>query len=521
MGHARGDRAPRRAPAPPPGGHSPRRSRRRVPSPPSTHRVRALGQRLGAAMTPDCGWPEQFQRLRRKLVWATVILLVVSVPVLVFALIGLPHVFRNPLVRNVLAEGSAAGVPAVSDARFGATATLLTGTRLTTGNHVEVLADGDGTFPPLWADLRSAQRSVTVQMYYAGPGAVADSATRILAGRARAGVDVYFLYDSFGAQDFPRRYLDTLRAAGVRTAEFRPIRWYALDRANHRSHVRGIVVDGAVGYTGGFGFDDKWLGRGRRPGEWRETNARFAGPAVRQLQSVFVAKWAEATGELLTDVALEPDVDSPVDGPSPVPAAGSTTAGTTAGAAPGSMPGDTAALLYSPPLTGSTTAERLLALSIAGARRTLYVSNAYFVPHADFVQLLVRAAQRGVDVRILTNGVQTDVKTTWLAGRSRYETLLTAGVRIYEYRPTTIHAKTFVVDGVWSAVATMNFDNRSLAYNNEVALVTRDPRVGATLDSLFLEDLRYADEIRLDAFRRRPWTARLRERGASLIAGLL
>lgn len=468
-------------------------------------------------MTPECGWPEQFRRLQRKLGWATAIFALVSVPMLVFALVGLPHVFRNPFVRHVLAEGSVTGVPAVSDARFGATATLLTGTRLTTGNRVEVLVDGDGTFPRLWADLRAAQRSVTVQMYYAGPGAVADSATRIMASRARAGVDVYFLYDSFGAQDFPRRFLDTLRAAGVRTAEFRPIRWYALDRVNHRSHVRGIVVDGAVGYTGGFGLDDKWLGRGRTRAEWRETNARFAGPAVRQLQSVFVAKWAEATGELLTDVALEPDVPPPPDDAHAARGVGDTVAG----ASPSSLPGDTAALLHSPPLTGSTTAERLLALSIAGARRTLYISNAYFVPHADFVQLLADAARRGVDVRILTNGAQTDVRTTWLAGRSRYDTLLAAGVRVYEYRPTTMHAKTFVIDGVWSAVATMNFDNRSLAYNNEVALVTRDQRVGATLDSLFFEDLPFADEIRLEEFRRRPWTARFLERGASLIAGLL
>ncbi len=520
MGPTPSDRPSHRGSVPPAGTRR-GRGRDRGPSPSGTHRVRALGQRLGAAMTPDCGWPEQFRRLRRKLIWAAVILLVVSVPVLVFALVGLPHVLRNPLVRNVLSAGGVAGVPAVSDARFGATATLLTGTRLTTGNRIEVLADGDGTFPRLWADLRSARRSITVQMYYAGPGAVADSATRILAGRARAGVDVYFLYDSFGAQDFPQRYLDTLRAAGARTAEFRPIRWYALDRANHRSHVRGVVVDGAVGYTGGFGLDDKWLGRGRTRAEWRETNARFTGPAVRQLQSVFVAKWAEATGELLTDIALEPEVDSPTDSPYPVPGERSATAGATVGATPASMPGDTAALLYSPPLTGSTTAERFLALSIAGARRTLYVSNAYFVPHADFVELLAAAARRGVDVRILTNGAETDVRTTWLAGRSRYESLLAAGVRMYEYRPTTIHAKTFVVDGVWTAVATMNFDNRSLAYNNEVALVTRDLRVGATLDSLFLEDLRFADEIRLDEFRRRPWTARLLERGASVIAGLL
>ena len=261
------------------------------------------------------------------------------------------------------------------------------------------------------------------------------------------------------------------------------------------------MVDGAVGYTGGFGFDDKWLGDGRLPREWRETNARFMGPAVMQLQAVFVAKWAEAVGELLAGEALFPAgwVASSGEGVSSVPAA----------------------LLYSPPLTGSTTAERLLALSIASARRRLYVTNAYFIPHADFVQLLAEAARRGVDVRILTNGERTDVKSTWLAGRSRYETLLAAGVRIYEYLPTTVHSKTFVVDGEWSAVSTMNFDNRSLAYNNEVALVVRDRAVGATMDSLFVEDLRFAEEVSLVSFRRRPWTARIMERAAGVLANIL
>ena len=460
-------------------------------------------------MTPECGWPEQFRRLRRKAIWAAVLLLIVSVPLVIFALVGLPHVFRNPLIRDVLSDDGMSGAPAVSDPRYVSALALLTAAHLAAGNRVEVLTNGDGTFPRLWADLRAARRSITVQMYYAAGGLVSDSTVRILAGRARAGVDVYFIYDAFGAQDLPRRFTDTLRAAGVRTAKFRPVRWYALDRANHRSHVRGIVVDGAVGYTGGFGLDDKWLGQARRPGEWRETNARFTGPAVLQLQEVFATAWAEARGELLTSEVLQPVRDVP---------------GAPMDSAVGEAPrrsGDVAALLFSPSLTGSTTAERLFALSISGARRTLYITNADVVPHADFVQLLVEAARRGVDVRILTNGRRTDVATTWLAGRSRYETLLTGGVRIYEYQPTTLHAKTFVVDGVWSAVGTMNFDNRSLAYNNEVALIARDNRLGATMDSLFLDDLGAAEEIRLDEFRRRPWTARLRERAASIIAGLL
>ena len=461
---------------------------------------RRLRERLHRAVHPECGWPEQLRRIRRRVLWAVLATAIVSVPILAFALVGLPHVIRGPLVRNVIAGG--AGALRAPDApEFPNSVELLTSAVLLPGNRAEILANGNGTFERLWGDLRAARRSITVQMYYVGPGRVVNDAVAILAERARAGVDVFLLYDAFGAQDVPRSLLDTLLAAGVRTAEFRPLRWYELDRANHRSHVRGIVIDGAVAYTGGFGLDDKWLGGGRTVGEWRETNVRFTGPAAFQLQGVFVAKWAEAVGELLGGDRLFPSAPPP-----------------------GSVPnvgGFEGALLYSPPLTGSTTAERLLALSIASARHRLYITNAYFIPQRDFVQLLADAARRGVDVRILTNGPATDVRSTWLAGRSRYDALLSAGVRIWEYQPTTIHAKTLVVDGLWSAVATMNFDNRSLAYNNEVAFLARDRRLGAELDSMFLDDLRFAEEIRLDTFRRRPWTERVLEWGGSVIAGVL
>ena len=188
---------------------------------------------------------------------------------------------------------------------------------------------------------------------------------------------------------------------------------------------------------------------------------------------------------------------------------------------PGLGAGATAALLYSPSLSGSTAAERLFAISIARVRHKLYITNAYFVPHADFVELLSDAASRGVDVRVLTNGGRSDVSTTWLAGRSRYETLLSAGVRIYEYQPTTLHAKTFVADGLWTAIGTANFDNRSLAYNTEDALTVRDAALGATMDSVFLTDLQYSEEMKLPAFRQRSWWMHIRERAASVLADLL
>jgi cardiolipin synthase len=146
-------------------------------------------------------------------------------------------------------------------------------------------------------------------------------------------------------------------------------------------------------------------------------------------------------------------------------------------------------LLYTSPTTGSTPAERFLALSISGARKTLYVANSYFVPDDDLRRMLIRAVKRGVDVRILTVSEKSDVKTTWYAGRYRYEELLRNGVKVYEYQPSMLHSKTIVVDGLWSSIGSMNFDNRSMAFNNESNLVVLDAPFGAQMDSTYLDDL--------------------------------
>ncbi|HEX6534457.1 MAG TPA: phospholipase D-like domain-containing protein, partial [Gemmatimonadaceae bacterium] len=332
---------------------------------------------------------------------------------------------------------------------------------------------------------------------YCKPGRMADTLAAILSDRARAGVRVLFLHDAFGSQDLTEGYLDSLRAAGVRIAIFRPVHWYSLHKAQSRSHIRVVVVDGRVGYTGGFGIDDKWFGNGHARDQWRDTNVRFTGSAVAQLQATFAAGWAEATGQLLTGELFFPRVP------------------------PADDPAQLAALFHSAPTIGSTPAERYLALSIAGARRTLYIANSYFVPDEDFRRLLVRAAKRGVDVRVLTAGPRTDVEITLLAGRDTYDELLAGGVRVYEYQPTMMHAKTLVVDGSWSSIGTMNFDNRSMVFNDESNLLVLDPVVGARMDSLFLDDLRYAKEIRRPEFDRRGVVERLLEQGAALWGRLL
>ena len=416
-----------------------------------------------------------------------------AVLVIALALIGFLHLTRGTAVRHVQAIDADGDAPAVSEPQFPLTVMMLTGAFLTPGNRVDVTLNGDGTYPWLWRDLGSAQHSITLQMYYGLPGRMATMLGDILRERAAAGVRVFVLYDAFGTADIPPEQLASLRAAGVAVQPFRPIRLSNLHLAQHRSHLRGIVIDSRVGWTGGFGIDDKWLGDGRSNGSWRETNVRFEGPSVRHLQAAFAAAWVEATGVLVTPRAV---VDPLEDGV-------------------------TAGVLHASPTLGSTTAERFFALSIAGARKTLYITNAYFAPDDNFVEILNATARRGVDVRILTGGPRTDVPVVRLAGRASYELLLAAGVRIYEWQPTTLHAKTFVVDGEWSTIGSMNFDNRSLALNDEATLMVLDREVGGRMEEIFLDDLRYADEITLTHFGRRSWTERLAERVAHLIARLL
>jgi cardiolipin synthase len=414
--------------------------------------------------------------------------------ILIAAMIGILFVTRGTAVRRVRGVG-ADGIPVSAKAPdFAGTVALLAGGVILPGNRVELALNGDDTYERLWADLRSAKESITVQMYYSQPGRVADWLLEILVERARAGVAVFFLYDAFGSGELKKAYLTALREGGVRAVAFRPLRFRNLWVVQNRSHIRGVVVDRRIAWTGGFGFDDKWLGDGHTDLAWRDTNVRFEGPAVQQLLAAFVAGWAEATGELFSGrIGLT------------VCEGGVAAAG----------------LLATAPTLGSTPAERFLALSIAGARERLYITNAYFAPDRNFVALLADAADRGVDVRVLVGGPRTDVRAARLAAHSRYDRLLAAGVRVYEYQPSTLHAKTFVVDGCWTAVGTMNFDNRSLALNDESTLMVLDEAFGIQMETIFVADLTRAVEIDLEEFRRRPRLARVAEWSANLIAPLL
>ena len=288
--------------------------------------------------------------------------------VLCLAFIGLLHLTRGTAIRHVRGVATD-GIPiSVNEPEFPLMGTMTTGAWLAPGNRVEVMLNGDETYPRLWEDLRSAQQSITLQLYYGAPGRMADVLGQILRERAQAGVRIFVLYDAFGTVDIPRTHRDELRAAGIVVEAFRPLRLSTLHLAQNRSHVRGVVIDSRVGWTGGFGIDDTWFGDGRSGGSWRETNVRFEGPAVRQLQAAFAAAWVEATGVMFTGRAtLGPEQN------------GARAAG----------------LLYTSPTLGSTGAERFFALSIAGARKSLYITNAYFAPDRNFIDLLASARNVG------------------------------------------------------------------------------------------------------------------------------
>lgn len=410
-----------------------------------------------------------------------------------FALIGLQRTFRTS-PHHSLPEGGRR--PSAADPDFPEWVEHLTRAVFRPGNAVEVLCNGEGTFPRLWSDLEGAQRSIDFQVYYAESGVVADRTFGILEQKARAGLRVRFLYDPAGFRGLSGDYLQALRDAGAGVYPQRPLHLAELYRANHRAHARIVLIDGRIGYTGDFGISDRWLGDGHSAKSWRSTNARFFGPALREHAAAFAVLWAEATGELDRGEGLSAD--------------------------PVHTGGKRAALLHTSPGAVRTPAERLWALTIGAARETCYIASGYFAPNDAQMRLLVSAAQRGVDVRVLTASARhADVPPAYWAGWSRYPELLRAGVCVHEYQPSMMHAKSWVVDGVWCSVGALNLDNRSVTLNDEVALLLHDAGVGEHLTRLFHGDLARSRRITLADVESGGWWDQARAWGARRISHLL
>jgi len=368
---------------------------------------------------------------------------------------------------------------------------VLTGAPLRQGNRITVLRNGSRIFPAMLEAIRAAEQTVNFATYVYWTGGIAPQFAAALADRARAGVEVNVLLDAVGAAKMDRALVHALQDAGASVAWFRPPRWYTLHKLNNRTHRKILVVDGAVGFTGGVGIAEEWEGDCEDPDHWRDTHVRVEGPVVRDLLGGFLDSWAEAAGTILTGRDHLPDVEGFDDG---VPAQ----------------------VTRSTAQKGSTDAEHLFYAAIACARGRLWITNAYFAPRLAFTRALCDAVGRGVDVRVLANGPHTDKEMVRRAGHRCYEEILACGGRIFEYQRTMLHAKTMIVDGVWATVGSINFDNRSFALNDELNLSVSDPTTAKLLEEQFLDDVRDATELDLASWRRRPLAVCARERVSAL-----
>ena len=374
----------------------------------------------------------------------------------------------------------------VHDDDFLHAAEALTGAAISVGNDVELFVNGDRIFPVLLDTIRAARRSVNLLTYVYWEGGIAHDVAGLLCERARDGIEVNVLLDWVGSLRMDQTLIEQMREAGVCVARFRPPKPYAVRRLNNRTHRKLLIVDGRIGMTGGVGIAEEWTGDAQDPDHWRDTHVRVRGPVVRGLQGAFSENWLEATGDALVGDDWLPPLE-PVDG------------------------GGAMQLVRSRAGVGDTNVEALYYLAIASARDSLDLTAAYFAPRPAFLEALCDAAERGVRVRLLVPGPHIDKEFVRAAGRRSYERLLACGARIFEYQPTMLHAKTMVIDGAWSSVGSVNFDNRSFQLHDEVALCVQSERFAELLHDVFERDLESSERIDPDAWAERPATQRARE----------
>lgn len=373
----------------------------------------------------------------------------------------------------------------IGEPGFRSTMVAYSGAPVTRGNRVDVLLNGEEIFPAKLAAIRAARKTITLAQYVFEQGDPAADMAHALAERCRAGVKAHVLLDGVGALAMPSQYRDWLTEAGCQVATFRPLTPWTLDRADNRNHRRILVVDGRIGITGGSGTSGKWSGNGKQRGYWRDTDIRVEGPVVEQLQAAFAQSWLEATG-----VAL----GGPDYFPPPI-------------AAPD---GVDAEVVRSSPAEGSVAMYTTFLLAMASARRSIYITNPYFVPDAKMIETLIQARQRGVRVVLLLPGA-IDHNIVRQASRAELGRLLEAGVEVYEYRAALLHAKTMVVDSTWATVGSTNFDRRSFELNEELNVVVYDTGVAKHLEEVFHRDLVRSRRVTYEEWSHRGFLTRLLE----------
>lgn len=380
---------------------------------------------------------------------------------------------------------------AVEDPRFKRAMSFLLGPSLLNGNRVETFLNGVEFFPSMLQAIDAAKESITFETYIYWSGEVGRKFTTALSKKAQAGVKVHLLIDFVGSSKIDKDFLEEMDRVGVEVVKYNALPWFSLSRVNNRTHRKILIVDGKIGFTGGAGVADQWLGNADSPDHWRDTMYRFEGPVVGQMQAAFMDNWLTSRGELLHGDKYFP---------------------------PEEKKGEQLAQVFkSSPREGSETARLMYLLSIASARKNIFMSNAYFVPDDLSVRTFVSAAKRGVKIKIIAPGKITDTKLVRSASRSRWGELLKAGVEFFEYQPTMFHCKVMVVDDLWSSVGSTNFDNRSFRLNDEVNLNVYDRGFALEQVKDFREDLKKSKQITYEAWKNRPMWEKFKDWMAGLL----
>ena len=357
------------------------------------------------------------------------------------------------------------------------------------GNGVELLIDGEATFASILDGIARARESVLFQFFIVHDDEIGRAVQAALIERAKAGVRVWFLYDEVGSHKLPRRYLDELRAAGVRVSAFNARKGLMNQfQLNFRNHRKIVVVDGREAWIGGHNVGDEYLGKDPKFGRWRDTHVRIEGPAALAAQLSFVEDWNWATDEI-PDLSWTPRTSADADIP--------------------------VLILPTGPADELETANLMFVQAIEAAQERIWIASPYFVPDRPIVTALQLAGLRGVDVRILIPDMP-DHLLVYLAAFSYFEPAGATGVRFFRYTDGFLHEKAVLLDDRAGAVGTANFDNRSFRLNFEVTAVIQDSAFAREMEAMFEADFANAREVDRFELQKRPWWFRFAVRLAAL-----
>lgn len=379
----------------------------------------------------------------------------------------------------------------ISDPQFIRSVSALLGPSFIDGNAVKVLKNGDEIFPVMLNAIQQARQTITFETFIYWAESIGEDFADALSERALAGVKVHVLLDWLGSVKMEQKQLDKMKQAGVEIQRYHKPHWSHLSRLNNRTHRKLLIIDGELGFTGGVGIADQWLGNASNPNEWRDTHFQVHGPVVAQMQAVFMDNWIKAQGKVLHDQQYFPVINKA-----------------------GTMP---CQMFSSSPSGGSDSMELMYLMAITAAEDSIYISSAYFVPDEMSVNALIDAAKRGVKIRIIVPGKHIDNELVRKASRAGWGDMLKANIQIAEYTPTMYHCKILIIDHLLVSIGSTNFDNRSFRLNDEANLNIMDKDFAIEQANIFDEDWQHSHQITYEDWLARPLKEKFLEKVAVLL----